>query len=84
MHQFGSIPGAMIYRTRPGEIVQIVRDRGCMWAVVGRAGAEGYGACAEIPYPGTASQRETAGLLALHALMTTIKCGRLPVIWRSK
>ena len=72
----------MIYQVRPGQIIQIVRDGESMWAVVGRAGGEGYGAYAEIARPGTREQEQTAGLQALHALMTTLKCGRLPVVWR--
>ena len=72
----------MTYRTRPGEIVEIIRDGNCMWAIVGRAGADGFGVCTEIAAPYDFEQLEEAGFRALHGLLTALKCGRLPVVWR--
>lgn len=53
-----------------------------MWAVLCRTEGSGCGAYADIEEPGTVSQQQAAGLQALHGLLTTLGCSRLPVVWR--
>lgn len=69
------------YVPGPRDLIRIFKAERCMCALIGSGMAEGEAEFVPIAEPGGLIERQTAGLQALHALLTRVGPGRWPVLW---